>query len=117
MSVVLLLLLGVAGWAVACAWRSRSSPRSRLEAGSGWKSRPARMTTVGRRVFPNRLIGRGRPGTPLLPVPFRPGDLVRVDGEWYHLPTLRRLHRAGRLTWGSPGWRALEQAERGRRLN
>ncbi|WP_216320114.1 hypothetical protein [Deinococcus aestuarii] len=106
---LLLLLLGASGWAV--------SRRSGRQADSAWKTPPPRNGTLGGRSFPNRAFVRGRSRTRLLPAPFRPGEIVRVDGEWYHLPTLRRLHRDGCLGWGSPGWRALEQAERGRRLN
>ncbi|BDP40677.1 hypothetical protein DAETH_06460 [Deinococcus aetherius] len=113
MSVLVLLLLGVAGWAAASSRR----PRTGQEVDRGWKAPSIRTEALGKLAFPNRPPGRGRPGARLLPAPFRPGDIVRVDGEWYHLPTLLRLHHAGRLAWGSPSWRALEQAgrrERGR---
>ncbi len=65
---------------------------------------------MARLTFPNRPAARGGVRGQLSPAPFRTADLLRVGGEWYHLPTLLRLHRAGRLEWGSPTWRALEQA-------
>lgn len=114
-ALLLVVLLGAAGWATASAARAGSLRRPGREADPSWKARHDRNKTPGGRAFPNRLVGRGRPGARLLPAPFRPGDLVWVDGEWYHLPTLLRLHRDGRLAWGSPGWRALEQAGRRRR--
>ena len=42
--------------------------------------------------------------------PFITGDMVRgEDGELYHLPTLRTLHAAGRLSFGSVGYMLLMQ--------
>ena len=42
---------------------------------------------------------------------FEPRDAVRgEDGELYHLPTLRALHRLGRLAPDSPGMAVLMQA-------
>jgi len=41
-------------------------------------------------------------------IPFHPGDMVRgEDGELYHLPTLRALFAAGRLSPGSVGYLLL----------
>lgn len=37
-----------------------------------------------------------------------PSDIQQADdGNYYHLPTLRALHRAGRLAVDTPGWRLL----------
>ena len=97
------------GWALTSAGHTRANHR-----GSGnddaWKGQRSRARALGRLTFPNRPAGGGGRGVTLASSPFRRGDLMRIDGEWYHLPTLLRLHRAGRLSWGSPGWRALEQA-------
>ncbi|RJF72440.1 hypothetical protein D3875_13655 [Deinococcus cavernae] len=39
---------------------------------------------------------------------FDPRDAIQgEDGEWYHLPTLKALHRLGRLSTDSPAYMIL----------
>lgn len=44
----------------------------------------------------------------LTTTPFDLRDALQgEDGEWYHLPTLRALHRLGKLATDSPAYMAL----------
>lgn len=46
--------------------------------------------------------------TPLTAAAFNVRDAIQgEDGEWYHLPTLRALHRLGRLALDSPAYMVL----------
>ncbi|MBZ9751095.1 hypothetical protein K7W42_09495 [Deinococcus sp. HMF7604] len=49
-------------------------------------------------------------GKSLKAVAFTSQDLIQDgEGNWYHLPTLRALHTAGRLASGSAGYLLLMQ--------